>query len=203
MTLDRKALTDITQLGSATIGGEKADTETVRIDSRKRRYVGGLLSYGAERLNFDRYLCQDSIIVHDDPVGFDMQMYNIFIIFAVIMGRLLAIDYGRKRCGLAVTDVLQIVATALDTVPSAQLITYVKAYVSREPVDEIIVGLPKTPGGEPSESMRYITPAINRLRKELPGVEIRFSTNASPRPLPTAPCSMPESRKATAATKAP
>ena len=51
-----KALTDITQLGSATIGGEKADTETVRIDSRKRRYVGGLLSYGAERLNFDRYL---------------------------------------------------------------------------------------------------------------------------------------------------
>ncbi len=75
-----------------------------------------------------------------------MQMYNIFIIFAVIMGRLLAIDYGRKRCGLAVTDVLQIVATALDTVPSAQLITYVKAYVSREPVDEIIVGLPKTPG---------------------------------------------------------
>ena len=103
-----------------------------------------------------------------------MQMYNIFIIFAVIMGRLLAIDYGRKRCGLAVTDVLQIVATALDTVPSAQLITYVKAYVSREPVDEIIVGLPKTLGGEPSESMRYITPAINRLRKELPGVEIRF-----------------------------
>ena len=90
------------------------------------------------------------------------------------MGRLLAIDYGRKRCGLAVTDVLQIVATALDTVPSAQLIPYIKSYVARERVDEIIVGLPKTLDGQPSESMRYITPAINRLRKELPDIEIKF-----------------------------
>ena len=90
------------------------------------------------------------------------------------MGRLLAIDYGRKRCGLAVTDVLQIVATALDTVPSAQLIPYIKSYVARERVDEIIVGLPKTLDGQPSESMRYITPAINRLRKELPYIEIKF-----------------------------
>ena len=90
------------------------------------------------------------------------------------MGRLLAIDYGRKRCGLAVTDVLQIVATALDTVPSAQLIPYIKSNVARERVDEIIVGLPKTLDGQPSESMRYITPAINRLRKELPDIEIKF-----------------------------
>ncbi|MDE5960868.1 MAG: Holliday junction resolvase RuvX [Duncaniella sp.] len=90
------------------------------------------------------------------------------------MGRLRAIDYGRKRCGLAVTDVLQIVATALDTVPSAQLIPYVKSYVTRERVDEIIVGLPKTLDGQPSESMRYITPAINRLKKELPDIEIKF-----------------------------
>ena len=90
------------------------------------------------------------------------------------MGRLLAIDYGRKRCGLAVTDVLQIVATALDTVPSAQLIPYIKSYVARERVDEIIVGLPKKLDGQNSESMRYITPAINRLRKELPDIEIKF-----------------------------
>lgn len=72
------------------------------------------------------------------------------------------------------TDVLQIVATALDTVPSAQLIPYIKSYVARERVDEIIVGLPKTLDGQPSESMRYITPAINRLRKELPDIEIKF-----------------------------
>lgn len=90
------------------------------------------------------------------------------------MGRLLAIDYGRKRCGIAVTDVLRIVATALATVPSAQLLQYVKDYVAREPVDEIIVGLPRTLRGEASESMRYITPAINKMRKEIPEIPIRF-----------------------------
>ncbi len=90
------------------------------------------------------------------------------------MGRLMAIDYGRKRCGVAVTDVLRIVATALATVPSAQLIQFVKDYVAREPVDEIIFGLPRTMQGEASESMRYITPAVNRLKKELPGVAVKF-----------------------------
>lgn len=90
------------------------------------------------------------------------------------MGRLLAIDYGRRRCGIAVTDVLRIVATALDTVPTAELIAYVKAYTLREQVDEIIVGLPRTLSGDPSESMRYITPAVSRLRRELPGIEVKF-----------------------------
>lgn len=88
------------------------------------------------------------------------------------MGRLLAIDYGRKRCGVAVTDPLRIVATALATVPSAGLVAFVKDYVASNPVDRIIVGLPTTMRGEPSESMRYITPALVRLRKELPGMEI-------------------------------
>lgn len=88
------------------------------------------------------------------------------------MGRLLAIDYGRKRCGVAVTDPLRIVATALATVPSAGLVAFVKDYVASNPVDRIIVGLPTTMRGEPSESMRYITPALWRLRKELPGMEI-------------------------------
>lgn len=90
------------------------------------------------------------------------------------MGRLLSIDYGRKRCGIAVTDTLRIVATGLTTVASASLIQFLKDYMTREQVDEIIVGLPTTMRGEPSESMRYITPAINRLKKELPGVEVKF-----------------------------
>lgn len=88
------------------------------------------------------------------------------------MGRLLAIDYGRKRCGIAVTDPLRIVATALATVPSAELTRYIKDYVAANEVDRIVVGLPTTMSGEPSESMRYITPAITRLRRELPGMEI-------------------------------
>ena len=86
------------------------------------------------------------------------------------MGRILAIDYGRRRCGLAVTDPLRSVATALATVDTPQLIQYLKDYLSRETVDEIVVGLPTTMRGEPSESMRYITPALGRMRKEFPSM---------------------------------
>ncbi|MBD5321919.1 MAG: Holliday junction resolvase RuvX [Bacteroides sp.] len=90
------------------------------------------------------------------------------------MGRILAIDYGRRRCGLAVTDPLRIVATALATVDTPQLIQYIKDYLSREPVDEIVVGLPTTMRGEPSDSMRYITPALGRMRKEFPDMRFTF-----------------------------
>lgn len=90
------------------------------------------------------------------------------------MGRLLSIDYGRKRCGIAVTDSLRIVATGLTTVASTSLIQFLKEYTGKETVDEIIVGLPTTMRGEPSESMRYITPAINRLKKEFPEITVKF-----------------------------
>lgn len=90
------------------------------------------------------------------------------------MGRLLSIDYGKKRCGIAVTDPLRIVATGLTTISSASLIQFLKEYTTKEVVDKIIVGLPTTMRGEPSGSMRYITPAINRLRKELPGIDVDF-----------------------------
>lgn len=91
------------------------------------------------------------------------------------MGRLMSIDYGRKRCGIAVTDVCRIVATGLATVPTSQLVEFVRNYIAKEPVDVIVVGKPTTMNCEPSESMRYITPGIQRLRKELPeGIEIIF-----------------------------
>ena len=90
------------------------------------------------------------------------------------MGRLLAIDYGRRRCGIAVTDTLRIVATALCTVPSAELIKFIAGYTATEPVDRIIVGLPKDMRGNPSESMRYINPAIGRLRAAFPSIPVEF-----------------------------
>lgn len=90
------------------------------------------------------------------------------------MGRLLAIDYGRKRCGIAVTDLLRIVATGLSTVATHLLVEYVKEYVRREPVDAIVVGRPVTLRGEPSESMRYIELGIKRLQKELPEMKIIY-----------------------------
>ena len=90
------------------------------------------------------------------------------------MGRLMAIDYGRKRCGIAVTDTLRIVANGLTTIPTHTLIDFVKNYTKTEHFDSIIVGLPTTLRGEQSESMRYITPGINRLRKEIPNIPIIF-----------------------------
>ena len=90
------------------------------------------------------------------------------------MGRLLSIDFGRKRCGIAVTDPLRIVANGLSTVKTADLIKFVKDYIAKEGVDSVIVGLPKTLKGEPSESMRYLEPVINRLKKEIDPVKIVF-----------------------------
>lgn len=80
----------------------------------------------------------------------------------------MAIDYGRKRSGVAVTDTLQLIAGALGTVPSGNLVDYILDYIKREPVETIVVGEPRQLDGTPSESMRYITPFLNRLQKVLP-----------------------------------
>ena len=90
------------------------------------------------------------------------------------MARLLAIDYGQKRTGLAVSDEMQIIAGGLTTVPTVGLIDYLLDYVKREPVERIIVGLPKQMNNEPSENMRRITPFVNRLRKLLPEIPVEY-----------------------------
>ncbi|MDE6577390.1 MAG: Holliday junction resolvase RuvX [Muribaculaceae bacterium] len=90
------------------------------------------------------------------------------------MGRILAIDYGRKRCGVAVTDILQISANGLPTQRTCDLLPYIKEYCSREPVDKIIIGEPRDLKGNPSESMKYITPFLKHLRKELPEMKIEM-----------------------------
>lgn len=88
------------------------------------------------------------------------------------MGRILGIDYGRKRTGVAVTDPLQIVAGALGTVPTHTLEQFILDYVAREQVELIVVGQPTQLNGQPSESMRYITPFVNRLKKILPDIPV-------------------------------
>lgn len=88
------------------------------------------------------------------------------------MGRVLAIDYGRKRCGVAVSDPLRICANGLPTQRSCDLISFLKDYCSKETVDLIVVGLPLTLRGELSESNRYIQPFLNRLAKEMPGMRV-------------------------------
>ena len=88
------------------------------------------------------------------------------------MGRIMGIDYGRKRTGIAVTDPLQIIAGNLATVPTHTLMQYIKDYMAHEQVERIVVGQPTQLNGEPSESMRYITPFVERLRKEFPDMPI-------------------------------
>jgi len=90
------------------------------------------------------------------------------------MSRILAIDYGQKRTGLAVTDPLQIIANGLTTVPTAQLEAFITDYVKREEVERIVVGLPRQNSGEYSENMRRITPFVNRLKKVLPNIPVEM-----------------------------
>lgn len=86
------------------------------------------------------------------------------------MGRLLALDFGKARTGIAVTDPLRIVANGLETVETSRLEEYLRGYFSREEVDAVIVGLPKNLDGSPSDSQRYLLPALGRLRKAFPGM---------------------------------
>ncbi len=90
------------------------------------------------------------------------------------MGRIIAIDYGRKRSGIAVTDTLQIVANGLTAVPTHTLLNFIKDYVSTESVDRIVVGLPKQMNNQPSENMKRIQPFVNRMRKEIPEIPIEM-----------------------------
>ena len=90
------------------------------------------------------------------------------------MGRILAIDYGRKRTGIAVSDPLQLIANGLTTVPTHQLLTYILDYVAHEQVERILVGLPKQMNNEASESMKYIEPFVRSLKKKLPEVPIEY-----------------------------
>ena len=90
------------------------------------------------------------------------------------MGRILAIDYGRKRCGVAVTDTLQIIAGGLATVATHELLKFITDYSNKEDVDQIIIGLPKQMNNEASESMKYIKPFVASLKKTLPDMNVEY-----------------------------
>ncbi|MBR3521499.1 MAG: Holliday junction resolvase RuvX [Prevotella sp.] len=88
------------------------------------------------------------------------------------MARILAIDYGKKRTGLAVTDTLQIVPGALATVETSQLMAFLDDYVSREPVERIVIGEPKQPNGQPSENLARVKTFQGQWRKKHPEIPI-------------------------------
>ena len=105
-----------------------------------------------------------------------MQQCNrfLFCTFAPCMSRILAIDYGKKRTGIAVTDILQIIANGLTTVATPDLMDFLLDYVKKEPVERIIVGHPKQMNNEDSENMKRIVPFVNLLKKKLPQIPVEM-----------------------------
>ncbi len=89
-----------------------------------------------------------------------------------MMGRIMAIDYGKVRTGLAVTDPVRIIATPLTTVSTPTLLQYIKDYCAREEVDIFVVGIAKHMDNSLSESMQYIEPFVNQLAEVFPDKEI-------------------------------
>ncbi len=90
------------------------------------------------------------------------------------MARLLSIDYGKKRTGIAVSDPLQIIANGLTTVETTHLFEFLEEYLKKEVVSCIVVGLPRQMNNEPSENMKRIEPFVNRLRKLYPHIPVEY-----------------------------
>lgn len=90
------------------------------------------------------------------------------------MARILSIDYGKKRTGLAVTDPLQLIAGGLATVSTSELFEYLKQYVSREEVEHIVIGEPLQPNGQPSENLSRVQQFVNRWRRAVPHIPIEY-----------------------------
>ena len=90
------------------------------------------------------------------------------------MARILSIDYGKKRTGIAVTDPLQIIANGLATVSTSELFDYLKDYLSHEQVERIIIGRPLQTNGQPSENLQRVEQFVNRWKKEMPDVPVEY-----------------------------
>lgn len=102
------------------------------------------------------------------------------------MGRVLAIDYGKKRTGLAITDPLRIIATALETVESENVLSFLKSYTTKETVDEFVIGMPKTLQNSDSEMAVHVRKFIVELRNTFPArpiheVDERFTSSIAQR----------------------
>ena len=90
------------------------------------------------------------------------------------MARIVSIDYGKKRTGLAVTDPLQLIAGGLATVSTSELFEYLTQYVAKESVERLVIGEPRQPNGQPSENLARVQQFVNRWRKEMPQIPIEY-----------------------------
>ena len=92
----------------------------------------------------------------------------------IIVARIVSIDYGKKRTGLAVTDPLQIVPGGLATVSTSTLFEFLSDYVQKEPVERIVIGEPRQANGQPSENLARVQQFVNRWRKAMPQIPIEY-----------------------------
>lgn len=90
------------------------------------------------------------------------------------MGRVLAIDYGKKRVGLAVSDPMKMIANGLTTLHPKELFDFLKEYCSKENVETIVVGYPKQMNNQASEAVRYINPFLKNLQKQFPKISVEI-----------------------------
>ncbi|MCF8345615.1 MAG: Holliday junction resolvase RuvX [Bacteroidales bacterium] len=90
------------------------------------------------------------------------------------MGRYLAIDYGSKRCGIAVSDPMKMIASGLETVASHSLMTFLETYFQKEAVECLVVGKPLQHDNRPSESYILVERFVNAFRKRFPGIEVAW-----------------------------
>ena len=99
---------------------------------------------------------------------------SVFFVFLCPMSRIVAIDYGRKRTGIAVSDTMQLIANGLTTVPTHELLNFIGDYIAKEPVERIIIGLPKQMNNEVSENMKNIEPFVRSLKKCFPELPVEY-----------------------------
>ncbi|MBW4727036.1 Holliday junction resolvase RuvX [Prevotella nigrescens] len=90
------------------------------------------------------------------------------------MGRILSIDFGKKRTGIAVTDPLQIIANGLVTVATSELLDFLKTYVAQENVERIVIGRPLQLNGRPSENLARVGQFVSTWRKTMPTIPIEY-----------------------------
>lgn len=88
--------------------------------------------------------------------------------------RILSIDYGKKRTGIAVTDPMQIIANGLTTIETPKLIKFLKEYVRKEPIERFVVGLPTQTNGLPSENQKRVLAFVEKLRKTWPSIPVEY-----------------------------
>jgi putative holliday junction resolvase len=92
----------------------------------------------------------------------------------LVLGRILAVDYGRKRVGFAVSDPLKMIATGLETIPTHESFEFIKKYTEREEVETIVVGYPVDLKNQPAEAIIYINPFLKKLEVSFPGISIEI-----------------------------